>query len=828
MNLSFKKIAASFTASVCMLVPLCDTACALVETAEAPHEQNDTNAIGFSWDDFPGASDPETPLGQQKPFNEDGTWKEQTGWNLQTIWGEPDVPEDISYPSSTPDPTEEELKADHISGQSGAFVYTIDKKSGKNGKLAFSNGTQNGFRAGWSDMESLTIEKCRRFKTALTGTKIRELALNYKVAIENFSGEQFEIGVKCQTTDKDSYLYFIDHFGEFAPDEDMEKIDKYISADGRIYDMYKKPHAPRNDEADATQSADYYCIYCRDTEELQEVPDIVSTVSIYNFFQTIQGIYVPSLLSCSFYVNSCGSDADIDVKYIQLDENLNYGTPGMKRWSNAPENADKAPCILYPDEDGYYYRNTGTFLPDQYSNGDGSVMSCANDFGNGDSNSLFVKCGDEYFLFDNNYNLDYSVFIGDVGKPKMKGFDWKWDNSFDNFSWGPAYPPDEDYHITEMTYNISADIYNCSDTEAEITMAVPLPGFGPSILEKEDYKGNIICKKVIPPHEWTTLSNPCFDCPKALEGGIRLYTKDAIEFYIDNITVSEPENVSKVKGDINGDGVLDSLDLIQYRKSFIEQNNLRMLPRRADIDGDGNVLINDMVLLRKYLLGTEKEFAAIKETAPDKTESTEKDGTYCESFVKAGIGNVDYKVGEKGSYECSFDSTDNASFEYGIITDTDVPIKELKTLYHVYDADIKADDGYLFGLHGTFRDSDDEFYIIEASVHDNRFAAVNSSYSFSTEGYQYSCTVLTKTKDTPEGKVTYNEYWSVMNNYYDEQQDVKSMYGQINILRHLKELENLSGVRITDKKLGRLGSYVSGTYKFSPSFKVERSEFYIE
>ena len=63
------------------------------------------------------------------------------------------------------------------------------------------------------------------------------------------------------------------------------------------------------------------------------------------------------------------------------------------------------------------------------------------------------------------------------------------------------------------------------------------------------------------------------------------------------ITVS-----SRLPGDVNGDGLVDILDLIRLRK-YLAQVNVEINSVNADLTGDGLVNADDLVRLRKYLVG---------------------------------------------------------------------------------------------------------------------------------------------------------------------------------------------------------------------------------
>lgn len=61
---------------------------------------------------------------------------------------------------------------------------------------------------------------------------------------------------------------------------------------------------------------------------------------------------------------------------------------------------------------------------------------------------------------------------------------------------------------------------------------------------------------------------------------------------------------SDVTGDVNGDGALKSNDLLLLKKyllGFVEAKDINMAG--ADVTGDGEVKANDLLLIKKVLLG---------------------------------------------------------------------------------------------------------------------------------------------------------------------------------------------------------------------------------
>lgn len=75
------------------------------------------------------------------------------------------------------------------------------------------------------------------------------------------------------------------------------------------------------------------------------------------------------------------------------------------------------------------------------------------------------------------------------------------------------------------------------------------------------------------------------------------------------ITVSSVLPASAaVRGDLNNDGTIDAFDVVLCRRNIITMFSGGQTDLLADIDGNGSIQINDLVLLQKYVLGTIKEF----------------------------------------------------------------------------------------------------------------------------------------------------------------------------------------------------------------------------
>ncbi len=73
---------------------------------------------------------------------------------------------------------------------------------------------------------------------------------------------------------------------------------------------------------------------------------------------------------------------------------------------------------------------------------------------------------------------------------------------------------------------------------------------------------------------------------------------------------------SQWRGDAYEDGVIDAYDMVELRKILLNGANSDWDAMRADVNGDGEVGISDMVMLQKYLMG---QISGLTETATTPT-----------------------------------------------------------------------------------------------------------------------------------------------------------------------------------------------------------------
>ena len=69
-----------------------------------------------------------------------------------------------------------------------------------------------------------------------------------------------------------------------------------------------------------------------------------------------------------------------------------------------------------------------------------------------------------------------------------------------------------------------------------------------------------------------------------------------------------PPQIFYQKGDINGDQVVDSLDMVVFRKHLLDEETPEWLRHTMDINRDGDFNVGDLVALQNYLLGRRPDF----------------------------------------------------------------------------------------------------------------------------------------------------------------------------------------------------------------------------
>lgn len=114
--------------------------------------------------------------------------------------------------------------------------------------------------------------------------------------------------------------------------------------------------------------------------------------------------------------------------------------------------------------------------------------------------------------------------------------------------------------------------------------------------------------------DYVVLTNTNYKFPEGSDYVLYVETEDGTaDLSIDEVIIAAAgelpptTNVSKIWGDLDGDGAVTAFDLIGARKALLS-SNAGISIDVADVDGDGTFAVNDLVVLAKFVLGQTGEF----------------------------------------------------------------------------------------------------------------------------------------------------------------------------------------------------------------------------
>ena len=129
--------------------------------------------------------------------------------------------------------------------------------------------------------------------------------------------------------------------------------------------------------------------------------------------------------------------------------------------------------------------------------------------------------------------------------------------------------------------------------------------------------------------EWFQLSNKSFEIPAgATDLSVYVETeKGTSDFYIDDAVGAASgseidgagEPIPATRGDVSCDGVIDVFDVIVARKWYVDGFGKGKASKNADADNNGEVAVNDLVLISQFVMGKIVEFPQGERVEPEKT-----------------------------------------------------------------------------------------------------------------------------------------------------------------------------------------------------------------
>ena len=162
--------------------------------------------------------------------------------------------------------------------------------------------------------------------------------------------------------------------------------------------------------------------------------------------------------------------------------------------------------------------------------------------------------------------------------------------------------PGESYSFSAMAMSPE------EDTKFHLTLQYTL---GEDVIYKK------IDSSIAPAGQWVQLCGNDFRLPEdAQDMYVYVETDEGDEdFYADELIgavsgtdLAEPELIYALPGDVDQNGRISVFDLICAKEGYTEGFSSPRRSKSADTDGNGEVVLNDLVLLQRYLLGSISAF----------------------------------------------------------------------------------------------------------------------------------------------------------------------------------------------------------------------------
>ena len=269
----------------------------------------------------------------------------------------------------------------------------------------------------------------------------------------------------------------------------------------------------------------------------------------------------------SYPTKSTGGYADID--FFEYDRQMWNGCNGSKVLSGSPH-------IIEPDENGYYFHNTFESGTESWA-GRGSA-------------SVAVNTNQHYAGSDSLYCSDREA-------------NWN----------GATRAISSNIFKAGEEYSFSANV-KCDEGPASQMFYLTLQyenGSGETQYDK-------IAKVEVPKGEWVQLYNPSYKIPdNAYDMHFYVETAEGTDsFYVDEtiggvagLDIDGPKPAKIIPGDINGDEVINSLDMVAARKALTgKEFSSSAAKKAADVNGDGDFTVADALLIQQFILGKISEF----------------------------------------------------------------------------------------------------------------------------------------------------------------------------------------------------------------------------
>jgi len=532
-----------------------------------------------------------------------------------------------------------------IKGIIDDYVYEIWNAFYK-GDVEYENTESNGFSFSWNDIDNATALKGKGFeKNSVKAYKVEDYTIDYSLDI-NTDGIAY-VGVQGWMSNALAKFHIVEAWASWQPPgENAEKLGSVIIGD-TTYDLSWSIHVGQTFDGSGYNYPMYWSVARREQLELNTTNHLEGTIDVDEHLRAwaSAGLDLGYLYDVKFGIDAYKSNGS--AKLISMDTHMDMATEELfdKYKVHEPyERHDPLPV----GKDGRIITEDFETENDKVGCNSKSTAKLTKDAFFSGEQSLNICCGKEgssafYYELD-PYDLPTST-----------------DGTVARFQTGARIYADKD---------TSFEVYLYEYNDEEI-----LP-------QKKTYHiGKRICKA----GQWTNLRGLFFDFQ---HDNFRKYSiifeaDSNVNFFIDDFFISSAGSADDMaiqtfdaenRGDLNGDGAINSFDLVECRKALLTSTGNNLIEDGGDVNGDFKTNVNDLVLLTKYVLGVSDEIPlteneAVLLTGDNIFRNTDIDRTLDVSALRQNDDTVSTIVRRDGTFTAEWNRI--ADYTCGSYTEYD-------------------------------------------------------------------------------------------------------------------------------------------------------------
>lgn len=462
---------------------------------------------------------------------------------------------------------------EQLTGTEDGYDWELWNQYGQ-GTANMTVGPNGTYKCDWSGIQNVLFRSGKKWNNNPQWLSLGGIAVDYDVDYHP-DGNSY-LCIYGWMTEPTVEYYICDSYGTWRPPGDGFQLKGTKQIDGGTYEIYEGTHTGPSIFSSNETFNQYWSI--RVDGQLRTK----GTITVSEHFKAWEecGIKLGGLHEVALNVEGYQSSGSAEVKKNEL-------LLGSAVQETVPSEPVK------PDENGYFFNSTFEDGTDNWK-------------GRGDAKAI------QNGTVSNSGTKSLSV----TGRTD---------------SWnGAAISLDPSVFEAGKTYAFSANAMQNTTASEDFKLTLQC-----SINGEENYIN--VAEASGTKGEWVQLLNNSFTIPEGASN-LLLYVEtvdSTTDFYIDDAigalegkigTGTDPDPVDYIPGDLNGDKVIDSFDIVLERQAIINMFTGTQPPAAADVNSDGAVRMDDLVLLSNYVLGKEKTFpekpVTTTTTRPKQTTTT--------------------------------------------------------------------------------------------------------------------------------------------------------------------------------------------------------------